>query len=140
MDYADKTRGYTLVELLIVLVIIGIIASFAYPSYVEYINRANRADALATLSQTQLTMERCYSQNFSYSTACSSKPTFPFNSPSNYYTISISNLGTSTYTLTATAKGNQARDTTCASMTINQANVKTGLDKNGNSQTACWNP
>lgn len=135
-----KYQGYTLIELLISIVIVGILASIAYPSYVNYINHSHRADALASLSQTQLILERCYSQNFSYSATCTAKPTFPFNSPQSYYTISISNLGASTYTLTATARGGQTQDTTCRTMSINQANVRTAFDATGTAQTECWNP
>lgn len=138
--FYKQYQGYTLVELLITLVILGILVGFAYPSYVNYINRSHRADALSTLSQTQLTLERCYAQNFSYSAACTAKPNFPFNSPQNYYNISITNLGTSTYTLTATAQGNQTRDRTCSRITINQANVQTAFDAAGTAQTVCWTP
>lgn len=134
------SKGFTLVELMITISIIGILAAIAYPSYVNYINRSHRSDALATLSQIQLIMERCYSQSFSYTAACTAKPVFPLNSPQSFYTISIANLTASTYTLTATAIGSQVRDTTCASFTVNQANVRTAVDNTGTSQATCWNP
>ena len=138
--YNKKNKGFTLIELLITVAIIGILAGISYPSYLNYVNRSHRSDALSTLSQLQLTLERCYSQNFSYSAACTAKPTFPFTSPQGYYTISITNLGTSTYTLTATATGNQVSDTTCTTMSLNQANVKTAFSAGGAAQTVCWNP
>jgi type IV pilus assembly protein PilE len=133
-----KNLGFTLIELVITIAIIAILATVAYPSYVDYIYRAHRADALSVLSQMQLILERCYAQNFSYSAACPSRPTFPVSSPQNYYNVNLSNLGVSTYTLTATAKGAQVNDTTCASMSINQANVKTAIDSGGTSQNECW--
>lgn len=138
--YYKKLRGITLIELLIVMVIIGILAAIAYPSYVNYLNRSRRADGLAALTQIQLVLERCYSQNFSYSAPCGALPTFPTNSPQNFYSIGIANLGASTYTLTATAQGVQARDTICARMSVNQANVKTAVDSVGTAQAVCWNP
>lgn len=139
MNDRVKKLGFTLVELVIALAIIAILATIAYPSYVNYVYRAHRADGLSTLSQLQLTLERCYAQNFSYSAACTARPSFPINSPQNYYSINLSNLGTSTYTLTATAQGAQANDTTCASMSINQANVKTAVNSTGTTETECWN-
>lgn len=133
-------KGFSLIELLIAVAIMGILASLAYPSYLDYLNRARRADGLSTLSQIQLILERCYSQNFSYNAACTSLPAFPSNSPQGFYAISIANLGASTYTLTATAQGNQIRDSTCATMSVNQANVKTAFDTGGAAQASCWNP
>lgn len=132
--------GFTLIEVAISLCIIAILAALAYPSYLSYVNRSHRADGLSTLSQLQFTLERCYSQNFSYSASCTSKPTFPIISPQGYYKINISDLGTSTYTLTATTRGSQLKDTSCANMSVNQANVKTATDSSGTTHTACWNP
>ena len=137
-----KTRvdGFTLVELLVAMVIVGILGAIAYPSYLAYILKAHRADAQTTLSQYQMALERCYSQNFAYNAACGGLPAFPVASPQGYYSIQISNLGATTYTLTATPVGMQVRDTTCATMSLNQANVKVGLDSGGAAQTKCWNP
>lgn len=135
-----QTRGFTLIELLITLVIFGILVAIAYPSYLQYLQKSRRTDALSTLTQDQLILERCYSQNFSYATACGALPTFPQTSPQGYYTITISNLTATSYTLTATPTGIQATDTKCASMSVNQANVKTASDASASAQSECWNP
>ena len=134
------SSGFTLIELLVAMVIFAILAAVAYPSYLTYLNKSRRTDAMGVLSQDQLILERCYSQNFSYTAACGALPTFPQSSPQNFYDITISNLTASTYTLTATPKGVQASDTTCASMSVNQANVRTASNSANASQSKCWNP
>ncbi|WP_045097646.1 type IV pilin protein [Legionella fallonii] len=133
-------QGFTLVELLITLIIVGILVTIAYPSYKAYLMKSRRSDALQTLTQDQLILERCYSTNFSYSTACGALPAFPQTSTQGFYSITISNLGTSTYTLTATPIGSQAQDTTCANISVNQANARTANNSSNTSQSICWNP
>lgn len=135
-----RVQGFTLIELLIGLMIIGILTAIAYPSYRSYILKSHRSDALATLTRDQIILERCYAQDFSYNVACAALPTFPQTSPQGFYSITISNRGVSTYTLKATTIGTQVKDTKCASMTVNQANVKTANDSSAASQSSCWNP
>lgn len=135
-----RLKGFTLIELMIAVAIMGILATIAYPHYVSFLLKSRRSDALATMAQDQITLERCYAQNFSYSQACNSLPTFPQTSPQGFYSITLTNLGDTTYTLTATPLGAQTKDTTCAKMTVDQANVKTAVDSSGTAQTICWNP
>lgn len=133
-------KGFTLIELVIAVAIMGILVTIAYPSYTNYVLKSRRSDALATLTQDQMALERCYAQNFSYTAACTSLPAFPQVTPQGFYSISLSNLGASTYTLTATPIGTQTKDTTCSNMAVNQANVKTATDNTATAQSSCWNP
>ncbi len=136
----EKTAGFTLIELLITLVIIGILVAIAYPSYTQFIQKSRRSEALAILTQDQIILERCFSQNLSYSAACSALPSFPQTTPEGFYTINLSNLTATTYTLTATLGGTQVNDKKCAIMSINQANIKAAVDSSATTQTECWNP
>ena len=131
---AKTKRGFTLIELLIVIVVVSIITVITYPSYRTWVLKSHRSDAMATLLQDQTILERCYAQTFSYNQACASLPAFPQTSPQGYYVITLLNLTATTYTLTATATGTQAIDTTCSTMSLNQSLQKTAT------QPACWNP
>lgn len=134
-----RTRGFTLLELMIALAVVGVLTAIAYPSYKMSMLKSHRTDAMAALAQDQSILERCYAQNFSYA-GCASLPAFPHNSTQSYYSISLSNLSASTYLLTATATttGNQNEDTTCATLSVDQANQKTAQDNAGTAQTSCW--
>lgn len=136
---SDTIRGFSLLELMIALVLIGVLISLAYPYYLQYVLKSRRVDALATLIQDQIILERCFSQHFSYIADCSSFPVFPHVTPEGFYSINISRLTVTTYTLTATPIENQLKDARCAHMTVNQANVKTGQDSTANATTECWN-
>jgi type IV pilus assembly protein PilE len=87
-----KKNGFSLIELMIAVGIVGILAAIAIPSYSAYVKRANRSDATRSLSVTAQALERCYSQNFTYSN------TLPYvcaanagvvSSSQGYYTVTI---------------------------------------------------
>jgi type IV pilus assembly protein PilE len=133
----NRTRGFSLIELMIVLVIIAIIAAIALPSYRKYVIRAHRVDAQRVLSDLATRQERYfYSQN-KYTTDL---PTLNGTTSmgSTDYTFAIPVGDTSTYTVTATAIGTQGRDDAqCQTMSVDQAGrqLSTGTTAN---DPACW--
>ncbi|HSI22779.1 MAG TPA: type IV pilin protein [Methylophilaceae bacterium] len=125
-----KSQGFTLIELMIVVVVIGILSMIALPSYQDYVRKSRRADVMTKMLDTQLYEEKWRANNSQYAITATS-----IGSPtSDYYTITIGSVGASTYTINATATGNQAKDkqngTSCTTLTINQSNTKTPAD--------CW--
>ena len=61
-----KSKGFTLIELMVVVAIIGIIAAIAYPSYTGYISNTYLAQASADLKLCALALDRYYSNDFTY--------------------------------------------------------------------------
>jgi type IV pilus assembly protein PilE len=131
-----KKNGFSLIELVVAMGIVGILAAIAIPSYLSYTKTANRTDATRTLTYDAQALERCYSQNFTYTTNCPLAVAAPSPSAQGYYTITIA-ATTNTYTITATPlKSPQTNDATCTSFTLNNAGTQ-GATPAGNTQ-ACW--
>lgn len=124
-----STRGFTLIEVLIVVAIIGILAAIAYPSYSSYVQKTRRADGHLAMLQAVQSMERCKATSYSF-TGCAVNPS---TSPEGYYTLALTTLTATTYTITATGTGAQANDTDCNSMTINNLDIRTPA-----SNVGCW--
>ena len=125
----NNSRGFTLLELMIVVAIVAILATIAYPSYQNFILRSHRAEAIEGLLSAQLRQEEWRVRNGSYTSTMSD-----LGSPtSTYYafTATASSSGVPTYTLTATASGSQTADTDCPTLTITNADVK-------GPSASCW--
>lgn len=70
MTYGVKTKsnskGFTLVELMIVIVIVAIFAAIAIPGYQEYVRRATASQAMQEIQRVAEQLERHKARNFSY--------------------------------------------------------------------------
>jgi len=126
----QRARGFTLIELMIAVAVIGILAAIAIPSYNEQIRRGRRAEAHAELGRLQLAQERWRADRSAYaSNAQLSNIGGVATLPSGYYTIALSTpsgncandtaaSAANSYTITATAAGNQAGDSRCATIVL----------------------
>lgn len=140
------SKGFTLIELMIVVAIIGVLASIAYPAYQDQVRQARRADATGEMLAFASAMERHFTENSTYLGAAvdgdgavsnTGDPGF-FNGAETFYTLTISAATATTYTLLATRAGAQAGDK-CGNYTLTQDGTR-GIASADAGMTAgdCW--
>jgi type IV pilus assembly protein PilE len=111
-----------------VVAIVGILAAIAVPSYQAQVREARRSDAHTALTRFALAVERYAIAQGSYLGATTA--IYGTTSSDGHYTLSISNVTTTTYTLTAAATGTQTADSSCLNLTLDQTGTKL--------PTSCW--
>ena len=128
----NSERGFSLIELMAVVAIIAIAVAIAYPSYQAYTQKTRRTDGIAALNHDAMFMESCRSEKATYEN-CKDDTRFLTQSEKGYYNIVGSDDTASTYTLTATAVGVQAKDSKCATLTLDEKGAHPGSD-----DATCW--
>jgi type IV pilus assembly protein PilE len=148
MKMIKRQTGVTLLELLIVVAIVAIISAFAYPSYMQYVVSTKRTVATSALLQIADRQQQFFMDNKSFSNdltalgfaanplvlADDGNSTAAGNADA-VYSISLSNVAATAYTITAAPlHGQLARDTDCANLTLTQAGAR-GNSAGGDD---CW--
>lgn len=146
----QASSGFTLIELMVTVAIVTILATIAITSYSSQIQKSRRTEAKSALLDLAGREERLFTTTNAYSnieaylgyaTAGTTPMTnMPFGN--GYYTLTATvpdpaqPAGTPSYILTATPVGQQAQDTACGSLSVNQLGVQT---VSGTSTVAtCW--
>lgn len=148
--HMHRTKGFTLIELIIVVCIIGVLASIAYPSYMNSVRKSNRGDAIASLNDVAMRLQRCFTVNSTFASAagaCEVKDRItggiPETSDAGLYEISgaAGDFTATTFKIKAVpiVGKRQEKDKDCAVFWLTHAGVKAAENQNGGDTTSkCW--
>lgn len=92
-----RSRGFTLVELLVAIAIVGILASIAVPSYREHLRRGAVMDVTASLGTGRVAIEQFYLDHRTYVGG-------PCPAATKHFHVACA-FAASSYTVTATGTG-----------------------------------
>jgi len=127
-----EQKAFSLIELMVVIGIVGILAAVSYPSFMNQMRESRRSEASTTLLSIQANYEEYNAEysNYPSNNTLSSGAIIPNTNNYGYTTVTTPN----SYTLTATAFGDQSNDTqggvSCAVMTLDNTGAQ--------NPAGCW--
>ena len=115
MKQMQKSKGFTLIEIMVVVGIIGILSAIAIPAYRDYVIRGKLPEAYATMADARVKMELFFQDNpgtgygntgGAGTDACSETTVARYVAGNGlkYFTFACRVTGANTYVLTATGK------------------------------------
>jgi len=129
----NRTRGFTLLEVMIVVVIVGVLAAIALPAYQSQVRKSNRSAAQRYMMDVANREEQYLGSMRSYTSAVDSTGlslAAPAELSSLYtFAIDVNNAccgPTPNWRITATAASSQLTD---GNLTLDSRGTKTPTDK-----------
>ena len=133
LSKAIRTRGFTLIEVMVVVAIVGILASVALPAYTDYVVRSKVPEATNHLAVLQNQMDSYILDHQKYSTgavACKSDA-----DTSKYFVFSCASASDSAYVLQAVGVGSMAGFRYTVDQNYNKA---TEVPAGWTASSTCW--
>jgi len=134
-----RSRGFTLIELMIAVAIVAILAAIAIPSYSEYVRRGRITEAISTLSGMRVKMEQYFQDNRTYVGSCGAVGTSVAPLPdAKNFTYACPTRSATAYTITATGVAGTSLEG--FQYTIDQDNTRTTVMTPPSTwpSKACW--
>jgi type IV pilus assembly protein PilE len=146
-----RSRGFSLIELMVTIVIASILITIAVPAYQSQVRKSRRTEARMAVMDLATREERYYSVNNNYSSSAlqlgygtDDTPITNLTVGNGYYQVTVQNFAATpgatppvraTFTITAAAFGTQSKDAACQTFTVDD----TGTQTSAPSATDCWN-
>lgn len=130
---ARPVHGISLVEVMVVLALVSVLASMALPTFQQHLAKSRRAEAVAALTQLQVTQEAYRAHHGSYALQLQALRGMPHSLP--HYEIALVAPHASGYIARATARSRTTLDAGCGELTLSVADGRT---VQGPSEH-CWN-
>jgi len=102
-NFHRNSKGFTLIELMIVVVIIGILAALAIPRFMRSTTKSKQSEAKQLLKQVY-TMQRAYRQEFN--AYCLNGVTADATAPNAFAQIGVDIMASARYSFAMTAAAN----------------------------------
>ena len=127
-NFHRNSKGFTLIELMIVVVIIGILAALAIPRFMRSTTKSKQSEAKQLLKQIY-TMERAYRQEFD--AYCLNGSTASAAAPNGFNRIGVEVMATSRYVYTMVAAADAFTCTATGNLDDDVANDVWTIDQTG---------
>jgi len=138
-NLGNRQAGFTLIELMITLAIVAILAAAATYAYTAYTLRNNRVAVQTYMTAISGKQQQYLLDAREYALTSAALGVVQPSHLTGKYTVTITANSAATpptFLITATPAGSQVKDTTCGTMTLNQAGTKTATGSGG--VAACW--